>query len=214
MGKSVKINESSSESSSVIETSNNPSVPVGNDVTVNTGGIMQTIKNMLPSSNYYIYILVAIIVVGGGLYYYYYIRNKKNPLVQSETKLTPLPVPNQNPPVDEIKLLQQQMYERQKTAEMENAYQQQIMNLQMQLNTQQQYIQEQLVREQTYEKQQKNKPKIQHPKQEDISSENSVDINDELKKINVFENDNVTRHNLSNTEIAELTKTLNNMNNH
>jgi hypothetical protein len=209
MSKNVKINESSSESSSVIETTNKSIVPVVND---NSGGIIQSIKNMFPTNNYYIYVLIAIIVVGGGLYYYYYIKNKKNPLVQSETKLEPLPVSNQNPPIDEIKILQQQMYERQKTAEMENAYQQQIMNLQMQLNAQQQYIQDQRIKEQTYEKQQKNKSKIQHPNHGNVSSENSEDINNELAKLNVFENDNVTRHNLTNTEIAELTNTLNNMN--
>ncbi len=228
---------SSDSISSVIELANNvvESKPVE--------GFLTVIKKTFEENKMYFYIGIAVIVLGIVLYYFYIknkkeikSNSKNQPKLELPTKpqdqptepensqtnssvqqisgdgywvmdaqgnpvkvsgmygnqLAPLPVPKQTPSPTEIAMLQKQMLEQQ-------MLEQQIM--------QQQLMQQQLMQQQMAAQQHKTQPKkIAHP-------EDSDDIDVELARIKANEDENVAQHDLTNSELAEITKKLESMEN-
>lgn len=103
-------------------------------------------------------------------------------------QIAPLPVPKQAPSAGEIKMLQKQMLEQQ-------LFQQQMLEQQRRLVT-----------EQKAQPSRKTQQKIKHPEESENSESN--DINVELARIKASEDENVAQHNLTNSELAEITKKL------
>ena len=116
----------------------------------------------------------------------------------------PLPIPKQVPSAAEIKMLQQQMLEQQ-------MLQQQMMQQQMLQQQLEQQQMEQHKRKLAEQKAQskKHQSKLSHP--EDSENAESDDINVELARIKANEDDNVAQHELTNSELAEITKKLETM---
>ncbi len=116
-------------------------------------------------------------------------------------QLAPLPVPKQAPSAAEIKMLQQQMLEQQ-------MMQQQIM--QQQMEQQQRQLAEQKAKQakkpQAQAQHTKAQPKLKHPEDSDNSESNDIDV--ELARIKANEDENVAQHDLTNSELAEITKKL------
>lgn len=113
-------------------------------------------------------------------------------------QLAPLPIPKQTPSMAEIQMLQKQMLD------------QQMM--------QQQILQQQMEQHQANQANQANKKiqKIHHPidpaDSENMENQaNSDDINVELARIKANEDDNVAQHDLTNSELAEITEKLKSM---
>lgn len=117
-------------------------------------------------------------------------------------QLAPLPVPKQTPSPAEIAMLQKQMLEQQ-------MLEQQIMQQQI---MQQQLIQQQMAAQQKKPQLKKNQ-KIAHPEDSEDDNINSDDINVELARIKANEDENVAQHDLTNSELAEITKKLESMGN-
>ena len=113
------------------------------------------------------------------------------------SQLAPLPIPKQAPSAAEIAMLQKQMLEQQ-------MIQQQLM--------QQQMIQQQMMQQQKVQSNKKPQAKIQiaHPTDSENPDENSNsdDIDVELARIKANEDENVAQHDLTNSELAEITKKL------
>jgi|LauGreDrversion4_2_1035121.scaffolds.fasta_scaffold402496_2 cell division protein FtsN len=113
------------------------------------------------------------------------------------SQIAPLPVPKQAPSAAEIKMLQQQMLEQQ-------MMQQQMMQQQMEQE------QRQLVEQNTKQVKQSKKPqpqqKLKHPEDSDKSESDDIDV--ELARIKANEDENVAQHDLTNSELAEITKKL------
>ena len=107
-------------------------------------------------------------------------------------QMAPLPVPKQAPSAAEIKMIQQQMLEQQM--------------LEQQMFQQQMEHQKRLLAEQKAQSVKKASKKIKHPEESEESE--SDDINVELARINANEDENVAQHNLTNSELAEITKKL------
>lgn len=126
-------------------------------------------------------------------------------------QMAPLPIPKQAPSAGEIKMLQQQMIQQQQMQQQQMQQQQQHQH-QQQLHMQQQQIEQQRrlstehkASQQNIKPSKKSQQKIKHPEE---SEEESDDINVELARINAIEDDNVAQHNLTNSELAEITKKL------
>ncbi len=197
-------------------------------------GFFSSMFTKLMANKTYLYIGIAVIVLGIALYYYFYKFKKSTavapePTKSTETKVTekpeivpvtsdpeyyildangnkikvsgsyvqqlqPLPVQQQQPSQQEIMLLQQQMLEQQRLEQqrLEELNRQKLLQQKRQLA----HIQEQKSR------------KLQH------ASENSSDeeINAHLERIHANEDSNVAEHNLTHSEIAELTSKLEMMN--
>ncbi len=109
-------------------------------------------------------------------------------------QIPPLPMPKQAPSAAEIKMLQQQMLEQQ-------IMQQQIMQQQME-NQQRQLAEQKAIQV----KKSQAQPKLKHP--EDSDKPESDDIDVELARIKANEDDNIAQHDLTNSELAEITKKL------
>jgi hypothetical protein len=102
-------------------------------------------------------------------------------------QMAPLPVPKQAPSAAEIKMIQQQMIEQQ-------MFQQQMEQ------------QKRLLAEQKAQSVKKASKKIKHPEESEKSESDDIDV--ELARINANEDENVAQHNLTNSELAEITKKL------
>ncbi len=113
-------------------------------------------------------------------------------------QIPPLPMPKQAPSAAEIKMLQQQMLEQQ--IMQQQMMQQQIMQQQME---QQRQLAEQKA---TQGKKSQVQTKLKHP--EDSEKQESDDIDVELARIKANEDDNIAQHDLTNSELAEITKKL------
>jgi len=133
------------------------------------------------------------------------------PQVGLPNQIAPLPIPKQAPSAAEIKMLQQQMLEQQLLEQ--QMIQQQLM--QQQLDQQRLELQqiEQHKRKLAEQKAaqakaqaKKPQPKLSHP--EDSENAESDDIDVELARIKANEDDNVAQHDLTNSELAEITKKL------
>jgi hypothetical protein len=116
-------------------------------------------------------------------------------------KLAPLPIPKQTPSMAEIQMLQKQMLDQQ-------MMQQQILQQQMEQHQANQAIQANQAN--------KKIQKIHHPidpaDSENMEIQaNSDDINVELARIKANEDDNVAQHDLTNSELAEITEKLKSM---
>ncbi len=122
-------------------------------------------------------------------------------------QLAPLPVPKQTPSPAEIAMLQKQMLEQQ--IMQQQLRQQELMQQQM---MQQQMMQQQMAAQQKKPQPKKNQ-KIAHPEDSEDDNINSDDINVELARIKANEDENVAQHDLTNSELAEITKKLESMGN-
>ena len=113
-------------------------------------------------------------------------------MLQSQSQMAPLPVPKQAPSAAEIKMLQQQMLEQQMAEQ--------------QLEFKKRLASEQKQAQKNTKPVKKTQKKIKHPE----DSENSVtdDINIELARIKANEDDIVAQHDLTNSELNEITKKL------
>ena len=109
------------------------------------------------------------------------------PQVGLSNQMAPLPVPKQAPSAAEIKMIQQQMLEQQ-------MFQQQMEQ------------QKRLLAEQKAQSVKKASKKIKHPEESEESESDDIDV--ELARINANEDENVAQHNLTNSELAEITKKL------
>ncbi len=142
---------------------------------------------------------------------YYVMDANGNPVKVSGSfggaqQLQPLPIPKQQPSQQEIQMLQKQMLEKQMMEQ--QLKQQQMMQQQM---MQQQMMQQQMMQQQQ-NAQAGNKVKLQHP-ESDEQDNGSDDVDIELARIQANEDDNVAQHNLTNSELAEIHKKLEMMNN-
>jgi len=136
-----------------------------------------------------------------------------------QTQIAPLPIPNQAPSAGEIKMLQQQMVQQQHMQQ-QHMQQQQMQQQQQQQQHMQQQMQQQIehqkrlsaehkASQQNIKSSKKSQQKIKHPEESEADLEDeSDDINVELARINAIEDDNVAQHNLTNSELAEITKKL------
>ncbi len=147
---------------------------------------------------------------------YFVLDANGNPVKVSGTyqnnnqQLLPLPMPKQQPSQQEIQMLQKQMLEKQ-------MMEQQIMQQQMkqQQMMQQQMMQQQMMQQQMAQQQNKQvdtRSKLQHPDSDEENDNGSDDINIELARIQANEDDNVAQHNLTNSELAEISKKIEMMN--
>ena len=111
-------------------------------------------------------------------------------------QIAPLPIPKQAPSAAEIKMLQQQMLEQQMS-------EQQMMHQQM-MQQQRQLVEQKAAQG----KNKKSQPKLAHPNLDDSPNADSNDIDVELARIKANEDENVAQHDLTNSELAEITKKL------
>ena len=156
---------------------------------------------------------------------YFVLDENGNPVKVSESfsnqQLLPLPMPKQQPSQQDIQMLQKQMLEKQQMQQhmQQQMQQQQMQQQQMQQQQmqhqqmQQQQMQQQQMQQQQMQQQQfdNSRSKLQHPDSEEHNNE-SDDINIELARIQANEDDNVTQHNLTNSELAEINKKIEMMN--
>jgi len=120
-------------------------------------------------------------------------------------QMAPLPVPNQAPSAGEIKMLQQQMMQQQQQQQQHQMQQQ----MQQQIEHQKRLSAEHKASQQNIKSSNKPQQKIKHPEESEADlPDESDDINVELARINAIEDDNVAQHNLTNSELAEITKKL------
>lgn len=113
-------------------------------------------------------------------------------------QIPPLPVPKQAPSAAEIKMLQQQMLEQQIMHQ--QMMQQQIMQQQME---QQRQLAEQKA---SQSKKSQVQTKLKHPEDSDKAESDDIDV--ELARIKANEDENIAQHDLTNSELAEITKKL------
>jgi hypothetical protein len=114
-----------------------------------------------------------------------------------QAQIAPLPIPKQAPSAGEIKMLQQQMLEQQ-------MMQQKMM--QQQMEQQRRLSAEHKAAQHNPKPSKKSQQKIQHPEESEDDASDDIDI--ELARINANEDENVAQHNLTNSELAEITKKL------
>lgn len=159
----------------------------------NQPGFIQSTINKITNNKKYLYIGITVIILGCVLYYLYK-KNKKENMKNinlGELNNQEYFVLDSNGNPKKVALVNQQL-----PIQTQQPSQQEIMMLQKQM----------------MEKQQQTRPKIklEHPKTDNQESE---DINDELARIQANEDENVTVHNLTNSELAEINKKLEMMNN-
>lgn len=159
-----------------------------------TSGLLSTIIQKINDNKSYVYIGLFIIVLAVASYYFFYknvqeTMNSVEPtvLVNNESQQNALPkldsVPIQHPSQGEFEMLMQQH----QSVMQHNAI------LQQQLMMQQQ-------------KEQKQNIQLKHP------NDDSDDIERELQRINANEDEQVGQHNLTQTDIDEIHRKLNTMN--
>lgn len=113
-------------------------------------------------------------------------------------QLAPLPIPKQTPSAAEIKMLQQQMIEQQLL--------EQQMEYQRRLLFEQQQAKQNKQTNQTKQPNQQTKHVLTHPEDSDEVVSDNIDL--ELARIKANEDENVAQHDLTNSELAEISKKL------
>lgn len=142
--------------------------------------LSNNISNTVSNNQIYIYIGIGVLILAVILYYFY-IKNKKETLVNTDTKT------NQPP---QLPLQQAQDQEN-------NQIQEQLLQQQHQIM----YLQQQLQQQQQQQPPQTNNRLIH---QDESSEINNID----LMRIQSNENDNIAQHNLTNAELEEINQKL------
>lgn len=202
-------------------------------------GFIGSIINKFTTNKKYLYIGIAVIILAGAVYYYY-LKHKKLMLTKNKIDKTekidtlndksqkekftvlntngkPLEVDNSDEN-NQIILLKKQL----QSLQQQQTLQQQALQQREQLLNQQAMQQQQLMQQQATQATQANrqfkepvlnKQVLQHPNEE--SSENtdndSDEINAKIASIQAKENSNVSKQNLTNSEIEEINKKLEQM---
>ena len=217
---------------------NTPSV--GEGASPPTTGFISNLINKLSTNKKYLYMGIAVVVLAGAVYYYYYKHKKGMGIKQSPaptqdvttTKPDNILDTNGKPHVvntskedEQILLLKKQLQIQQQALQhqqQQQALQQQVQQQQA-LQQQQQQAQQQALQQQALQQQnivvQKaastNNYNLQHPNDDSSEysdiSDNSDEINAKVASIQAKESGNVSKQNLTNSEIEEINKKLEQM---
>ena len=194
-------------------------------------GFISNLINKLSTNKKYLYMGIAVVVLAGAVYYYYYKHKKGMGIKQSPaptqdvlmTKPDNILDTNGKPHVvntskeDEQILLLKKQLQLQQQALQQQALQHQQYQQQQTLQHQQQQVPQQVLQHNTPVQKVvlPNKHVLQHPNDDSSEYSNSSDDSDEINakvaSIQAKESGNVSKQNLTNSEIEEINKKLEQM---
>ncbi len=215
-------------SDKIPELQTEPLVPDSNNITLDQSeGFVQSLLKKISDNKMYIYIVIAVIILVLVLYYFF-IKNKKETMDQIEKPQLALPKQDQNQTHEQqesgtfnphgqeyyiidnngnpVKVSGNYSSLPQLPVLNQQPSQQEIMMLQKQMM-------EKKMMEQQLQAQTKPKIKLEHPQNDEIvNSDSNNDIDVELARIKANEDENIAEHNLTHSELAEITNKLEMMN--
>lgn len=192
---------------------NLPATILTNDVSQpNSTDTCQSILNKILNNKTYIGIGIAVIILGA-VVYYFFIKNKKA-IVKETNQNIKLELPKNQKVVEPLNNLSQDYFVLDANGNpvrvssglpipLQQPSTNELMMLQKQLQEKKLYEQQMLAQSQTITKQ-----KLEHPP----TMESEENLSEELNRIKANEDQNIAELNLTNSELAEITKKLEMMN--